>query len=104
DPRFKPAYLRALGPLAREPWIAQMNGPAPELRSQRIGGVDYTVAAFCKPHDCHDPNAALLYDAAQGRGYGGLQQKGRMQSFASRPGPLLIERDAPWRRGWGQGR
>ena len=24
DPRFKPAYLRALGPLAREPWLAQM--------------------------------------------------------------------------------
>src|SRR5690606_23085371 len=27
DPRFKPAYRRALGPLARTPWLAAMNGP-----------------------------------------------------------------------------
>lgn len=104
DPRFQPAYLRALGPLAREPWIAQMNGPAPELRRQRIGGVDYTVAAFCKPHDCQDHNAVLVYDAVQGRVHGVLQQKGRMQSFGAPPGALLIELNAIWRREWGQRR
>lgn len=104
DPRFKPAYRRALGPLAREPWLAQMHGPAPDLRSQRIGGVDYTVAAFCMPHDCHDNNVVVLYDAAQGRVVGLLQQKGRTQSFGSPPGPLLIELNAIWRREWRQGR
>lgn len=104
DPRFKPAYGRALGPLAREPWLAEMNGPAPELKRQRIGGVDYTVAAFCKPHDCHDHNAVLLYDAAQGRVYGLVQQRGRTQSIGSPPGPMLIDLNAAWQRAWGKGR
>lgn len=104
DPRFKPAYLRALGPLARTPWLAEMHGPAPDLRQQRIGGVDYTVAAFCMPHDCGDNNAVLLYDAALGRVYGLLQQKGRTQAFGAPPGPMLIELNAVWRREWGQGR
>lgn len=104
DPRFKPLYRRALGPLVRTPWLAQMNGPAPDLRQQRIGGVDYTVAAFCMPHDCGDHNAVLLYDAAQGRVYGWVQQRGRTQSFGAPPGPLVIELNALWRREWGQGR
>jgi hypothetical protein len=104
DPRFKPAYRRALGPLSRTPWLGEMNGPAPDLRQQRIGGVDYTVAAFCQPHDCGDNNAVLLYDAAQGRVYGLLQQKGKTQTFGSPPGPLLIDLNAIWRRERGQGR
>lgn len=104
DPRFKPAYLRALGPLARLPWMAEMHGPAPELRRQRVGGVDYTVAAFCMPHDCGDNNAVLLYDAAQGRVYGLVQQKRKTQTFGSPPGPMLIDLNAIWRREWGQGR
>lgn len=104
DARFKPAYLRALGPLSRTPWLVAMNGPAPDLRQQRIGGVDYTVAAFCQAHDCGDNNAVLLYDAAQGRVYGLLQQKGKTQSFGSPPGPLLIDLHTIWRREWGQAR
>jgi hypothetical protein len=104
DPRFKPVYLRALGPLAREPWLAGMYGPAQDLRRQRIGGVDYSVAAFCKPHDCHDHNAVLLYDAAQGRVYGLVNQARRQQSIGSPPGPLLIDLNAIWRREWRQGR
>lgn len=104
DPQFKPAYLRALGPLARTPWLAEMHGPAPELSRQRIGGVDYTVAAYCMPHDCGDNNAVLLYDAAQGRVYGLLQQKGKTQTFGAPPGPMLIDLNAVWRREWGKGR
>lgn len=100
DPRFKPAYLKALGPLARQGWLAQMNGPAPDLTRQRIGGVDYTVAAFCMQHDCADNNAVLLYDAAQGRVYGLVQQRGQQQSFGQPPGPLLIDLHAIWRREW----
>lgn len=103
DPRFKPAYLKALGPLARQGWLAQMSGPAPDLSRQRIGGVDYTVAAFCKPHDCGDNNAVLLYDAAQGRVYGLLHQNNRQQSFGQPPGPMLIDLHAIWRREWRPG-
>lgn len=104
DPLFKPAYLRALGPLAGTPWLAEMHGPAPDLRRQRIGGVDYTVAAYCMPHDCGDNNAVLLYDAAQGRVYGLVHQRGKTQSFGAPPGPMLIDLNQIWRREWRQGR
>lgn len=100
DPVFKPVYLKALGPLSRAPWLAQMHGPAPDLSRQRVGGVDYTVAAFCKPHDCGDHNAVLLYDAAQGRVYGLVSQSNRQQSFGAPPGALLADLQAIWRREW----
>jgi hypothetical protein len=100
DPVFRPAYQKALGPLGRTPWLAEMNGPGPELTRQRIGGVDYTVGAFCKPHDCADNNAVLLYDAAQGRVYGLVHQNGREQSFGLPPGSMLIDLHALWRREW----
>ncbi|QHE86917.1 hypothetical protein F9K07_19435 [Hydrogenophaga sp. BPS33] len=103
DPAFKPAYQKALGPLARLPWMAEMNGPAPDLTRVRIGGVDYTVAAFCKPHDCGDNNAVLLYDAAQGRVYGLVHQNNREQSFGQPPGPMLIDLNAIWRKQWRAG-
>lgn len=103
DPVFKSAYVKALGPFARTPWIAQMNGPAPDLTQVRIGSVDYTVAAFCMPHDCHDNNAVLLYDAAQGRVYGLVHQNRREQSFGQPPGPMLIDLNAIWRRQWRAG-
>jgi hypothetical protein len=104
DPQFKPAYLRALGPLARTPWLAEMHGPAPDLKRQRIGGVEYIVAAYCMPHDCGDNNAVLLYDAAQGRVYGLVHQRGKTQSFGAPPGPMLIDLNQIWRREWRQGR
>lgn len=103
DRDFKAAYLRALGPLAGTPWLARMNGPAPELTQRRIGGVDYTLAAVCKPRDCGDHNAVLLYDPAQGRVYGLVQQAGRQQVFGAPPPPVQRELGAIWRREWRQG-
>lgn len=104
DTRFKPLYQRALGPLAREGWLAEMFGPAPELSTQRIGGVEYVVAAFCKPHDCYDHNAVVLYDQAQGRVYGLVQQAGKHQSIGLPPGPMLIDLNAIWRREFRKGK
>lgn len=103
DRHFKAAYLRALGPLANTAWLARMNGPAPELTQRRIGGVDYTLAAVCKPRDCGEHNAVLLYDAAQGRVYGLVQQGGRQQVFGAPAPPVQRELAAIWRREWRQG-
>lgn len=100
DPVFKPVYLKALGPLGRTPWLAQMNGPAPDLSRQTIGGVSYTVAAICKPHDCGDNSAVVLYDAAQGRVYGLVNQRNKQQTFGAPPGAMLAELQAVWRREW----
>jgi hypothetical protein len=104
DTRFKPLYQRALGPLARTPWLAEMHGPAPDLSKQRIGGVEYVVAAFCKPHDCFDHNAVVLYDQAQGRVYGLVQQTGKQRGIGSPPGPMLLDLHAIWRREFRQGK
>lgn len=67
---------------------------------------DLASARFrhCMPHDCGDNNAVLLYDAAQGRVYGLLHQRGKTQGFGAPPGPLLIDLNQIWRREWRQGR
>lgn len=100
DARFKSAYTKALGPLAREPWLARMNGPAPELRKLTIGGVEYTLGAVCKPHDCGDNNMVVLYDPAQGTVAGLIQQSGRKTPFGNPPSALAGELDRLWAKEW----
>lgn len=104
DPRFKAAYLKALGPLARERWLTAVNGPAPELAPMRLEGADYQMAAFCKPHDCGDNNAVMLYDAAGGRVQGLVYQGGRASLVGGPSRPLAGELERIWRQQWRQGR
>ena len=68
DPKFKPLYLKALGPKAKTPWLAKMDGPAPTTTKVKVDGTEYVLAAFCKNHDCGDNNAVLLYLGEKGIG------------------------------------
>jgi hypothetical protein len=96
DAAFKSAYMKALGPLASEPWLTRMDGPAPENRKVTIGGVEYTLAAVCKAHDCADHNMVVLYQAAQKTVVGQVQQKGR-KTLLGNPAPALAkEIDKLW--------
>ena len=38
DPKFKELYVKALGPKAKTPWLAKMDGPAPTTRKVRVIG------------------------------------------------------------------
>ena len=100
DPNFKPAYLQALGALAREPWLATLSGPAPEVRVVRVAGADMQLAAACKPRDCGENNTVLLYDAARPAVYGKVYQAGRTTLIGNPPPPLAAELETLWKQEW----
>jgi hypothetical protein len=104
DPKFKNAYLKTLGPLAREPWLATLSGPAPQLETLRVGGTEMQLAAVCKPHDCGENNSVLLYDAAQAAVYGKVYQAGRTTLLGNPDAPLAAELDKLWRQQWRSGK
>ncbi|MGE0100608.1 MAG: Ivy family c-type lysozyme inhibitor [Hydrogenophaga sp.] len=104
DARFKAAYRRALGPLAKQPWLARMDGPGVALAQEKVAGLTYQMAAFCKAHDCGENNAVMLYDAPQGRIYGLVHMAGRNQFIGAPPQPVAAELNRLWRREWRQGR
>lgn len=87
DSKFKAAYTGALGPRAKERWLAAMSNSAP-LRTVQLAGEAYQVATPCKPHDCADNNLLLLYAPASGKVYGHLHEKGRV-TLIGQPGPEL---------------
>ncbi|WP_079415456.1 Ivy family c-type lysozyme inhibitor [Thiomonas intermedia] len=105
DPRFKAAYLAALGPLAREAWLRTLNGPAPPNRQVQIDGHTYTLSAACKPHDCGDNNLVLLYNPRSGTVHGRVLQQGRRATLIGKPPPRLAAAiETLWRQEWRQGR
>jgi Inhibitor of vertebrate lysozyme (Ivy) len=104
DPKFKSTYLKALGPLSREPWLATLSGPAPQLETLRVGGIEMRLAAVCKPHDCGENNSVLLYDAAAVAVYGKVYQAGRTTLLGNPGAPLAAELDKHWRQQWRSGK
>lgn len=100
DARFKAAYTQALGPLARERWIARLEGPAPPLRTVDVGGVEYTLAASCKPHDCSDHNLVLLWHAPQGQLLGLVQQHGRNTMLGAQSPAMARQLEQLWATEW----
>lgn len=104
DAQFRAAYTKALGPLARERWLARLDGPAPPLRKVTIDGVEYTLAAACKTHDCGDNNMIVLHAPATGTVYGLVQQRGRKTVFGAPPAAVAREIDGLWAGEWRGGR
>ena len=104
DPTFRNAYLKALGPLSREPWLATLSGPAPEVRTLRVAGIDMQLAASCKPHDCGENNTVLLYDAGKPAVYGTVYQAGRTTLLGNPAPALAAELGRLWRQEWRAGK
>jgi hypothetical protein len=103
-PRLKQAYLKALGARASLPWLAKLEGPGPERKRVRVDGADYTQVAVCKPHDCYDNSALVLFSIENGVVYG---------KVLDRQAPLVIGAPSPsmaaaleqrWRGEFRQGR
>jgi hypothetical protein len=104
DPRFRTAWLVLLGPLSRESWLALMDGPAPALKRETLAGQTWLVAAFCKPHDCSDNNAIVVYNEAGGQVHALVHRAGITRLVGVPPGRLGAELQRVWRREWRQGR
>ena len=100
DTRFKTAYMKALGTLAAEPWVARIEGPAPELRKVKVAGTDYTLAATCKPRDCADNNLVLLWQPERAQVQGLVHQRGKNRFVGAPPPALVRELDKLWAAEW----
>lgn len=100
DARFKEAYDRTLGPLARERWLARLDGPAPEVRTVKAAGLEWQLVAACKPHDCADHNITLLWLESTGALYGKLVQGGRATLLGKPPSRLLPDLERIWKAEW----
>src|SRR5262245_56389984 len=83
SPKARAAYYKALGPLAKEPWLAKLDGPSPKNRRVNIAGVDYYLLAACKSGDCEENSAVLLYSPAQDVVYGKIYQRGKSTAIGS---------------------
>lgn len=104
DPKAKAVYLKALGPLAREPWLATLDGPSPQNRLVKIAGQPFVLASACKNHDCADHNTVLLYSAEHGQIFGKVYQRGRSTLIGAPPPAVVHELDRLWRSEWRKNR
>jgi hypothetical protein len=100
DPKAKAAYLAAIGPLARERWLAKLDGPSPQNKRLKVAGVDFVLVSACKNHDCADHNAVILYSPDQNMVNGIVHQRGR-STLIGQPAPAVAtELPKLWQREW----
>jgi hypothetical protein len=102
EARFKSAYYKALGPRAKEAWLAKLGGPAPAVKTVRVTGTEYLLASFCKNRDCGDNNAVVLYSQQNGTVYGKIFERRRAFLIGDPSGPIAAELDRLWMSEWGQ--
>ena len=100
DPAARKAYLQALGPLAKERWLARLDGPSPQNQRMRVAGADVYLVSACKAHDCEQNNTVLLYDPALDLVYGKVHQRGRSQLIGAPPPAVAAELETLWKREW----
>jgi hypothetical protein len=98
DKRFRAAYRKALGPLAKTAeWLMKLEGPADKNRIIRIEGIDYVFAESCKIHECGDNTVVFLYAADRNAVYGKLVQASGPRLFGAPPPAIAAELDRLWR-------
>ena len=102
DAQAKAAYYKVLGPLANEPWLAQLDGPSSENRPVKVAGADFVKIATCKNHDCADNKTLLLWAAGTPDVvYGKVYQRGKSTLIGSPPPAVAGEVEKLWEGGWG---
>jgi Inhibitor of vertebrate lysozyme (Ivy) len=98
--KAKATYQKALGPLAKEPWLAKLDGPSPQNKKVKVANADYFLLSACKNHDCADNNTVLLYSGAQDVVYGKVYQKGRSTLIGAPPPAVASELEKLWKSEW----
>jgi hypothetical protein len=104
DASFKRAYLQALGPLAKEPWLTTLDGPAQPVETKRVAGNDYQVVSICKNHDCYDNSMVVFYAAPSSTVYGTVFQHGRSTLVGAPPAPVAAELERVWKATYRSGK
>ena len=104
DAGFKRAYFRALGALAREDWLAKLDGPAQPVEKKRVAGNEFQVVSVCKNHDCYDNSMVVFYAPASNTLYGTVFQRGRSTLVGAPPAPIAAELERMWKATYRSGR
>jgi hypothetical protein len=99
DPKAKAAYMKALGPLAKEAWLAKLDGPSPQNRPVKVAGTDFVLVAACKNRDCEQNNTVLLWSAPDVM-YGKVYQRGKSTLIGSPPTAVASELGKLWKTEW----
>ena len=95
--KAKATYYKALGPLSREEWLAQLDGPSSENRRVKVAGADYFLIATCKNRDCYENSTVLLYSQAQDLVYGKVYQRGKSTLIGAPPPAVATELERLWK-------
>ena len=93
----KATYHKALGPLVKEPWLAELDGPSSEFRPVKVAGANYMLGSTCKNHDCYDNTVVLLWSGVQDVVYGKVVQKGKSTLIGSPPPAVAAELEKLWK-------
>jgi hypothetical protein len=105
EARFRAAYLRALGPLAKgEDWLVSEVPRPTDATTVTIAGTRYRQLTGCKPHDCGDNNALVLFAPQTGAVYGQLMVRQVPRRIGAPPPDVAAALDRLWRAEWRQGR
>lgn len=100
DPKAKAAYYKVLGPLAKEPWLAKLDGPSPQNRPVKVAGADFILLAACKNRDCADHSTVLLWSGGPDVVYGKVYQRGKSTLIGSPPPAVATELEKLWKTEW----
>jgi hypothetical protein len=98
--KAKETYYKALGPLAKEPWLAKLDGPSPQNKAVKVAGADYVLLGACKNHDCEQNSTVLLYSGVQNVVYGKVYQKGKSTLIGSPQPAVAAELEKLWKTEW----
>jgi hypothetical protein len=100
EPSFKSAYMKALGPKAKTPWLAKRDGPAPQDKFVTVAGERYVMNSFCKARDCGDNSAVVLYSPTRKVVYGTIHERGKTTLIGDPPPPVATELAGLWKKEW----
>ena len=104
DAKFREPYVKALGPLAKEDWLMQLDGPAPPVKHHQVAGLSYQLVNVCKNHDCADNNLTLLYAPGTQTVYAKLLLRGQPTLLGAPPAVVAAELERLWKAEWRQKR
>jgi hypothetical protein len=97
NPKAKATYYKALGPLSKESWLAQLDGPSSENKPVKVAGADYVLVSTCQNRDCWENNVVLLYSGPQDLVYGKVYQRGKSTLIGSPPPAVATELERLWK-------
>jgi hypothetical protein len=96
--KAKEIYYKALGPLVKEPWLAELDGPSSEGQAMKVADDDYVMLYTCENHDCYENNVVLLWSGVQNVVYGKVYQKGKSTLIGGPPPAVAADLEKLWKK------